>query len=352
MVKRFLQCILLACTSGLFAAPVHQFYNATVPVVSQADQIRAHAVQEALQQELIKLSGNPNIAANATIQNALQQANNYLLAYTYESFINDDGSQGLGLTVAFNGSSLTKLLTQAGQAIWGNNRPAVLVWLAMQQPSQTGVPSNNLLANNPNDVTVKVLQQDAAQYGLPIILPAMDATDQQAISFNAVWQLNMAQITQASQRYTPDAILIGRVYENGQQWFANWNLINGTKQSTWTSQGSLLFPVLKFGISLSTQVLAANYTNPAASNNTQQQITLTISNVSNVTAYAQVSNYVKQIPGVSQVAVTEVGTNSVTFSVTLSSSATAFVQALSLEHRLVPTTLATNPSELSYQWVS
>jgi hypothetical protein len=59
-------------------------------------------------------------------------------------------------------------------------------------------------------------------------LPAQDFEDSIALPSESLWSLDEASIQQASERYKPDAILIGRYRQlETELWQASWQLLHG-----------------------------------------------------------------------------------------------------------------------------
>jgi hypothetical protein len=347
--------IMLFLTHRALAEPMLNLYSASVPITSESEQARNQAVQQAFRQVLIKVSGNPSVTTSDVMVKQLNDANNYLQAYSFQT-IPSGMQKNLFLTASFDEKAVNKLLMQVDQSIWGINRPLVLIWLVIQQ-DQSNSQITNLIASDNNNPTFQALQQQANIVGLQIMFPVLDLTDMQALSNADVLQENLTKIIQASSRYNADAILIGRVSQSPLGWQGNWLLVNNGKQSTWMSQGKTLNPVLGLGISLTAEVLSSRYkiTSEKKDNLELNTITLTVNNVTNMAAYSKVLNYLHQIASVKQLEVTEVTSDKIVFNIELKSNQTTFIQTIALDHALVPMkqiSPSTNDAAVYYQWVS
>lgn len=352
----FVFFIILLLTQSAFAVQVAHLYSASVPIISQSEQARSQAIQQAFQQVLIKVSGNASILRTDAVVKHLKEANNYLQAYTFQSIPSGNQTQ-LFLTSTFNEKAIDDLLTQGDQSIWGINRPLVLIWLVINQGQNETQIDNPVASDNHNPI-VQSLEQQANNIGLPIMFPILDITDIQALSGADVWQANLSKIMQASSRYGANAILLGRVSQSALGWQGNWLLLNNGKESTWTSQGKALNPVLGMGISLSAEVLASRYKIPPEKEDNlgSHTIALTVNNITNMTAYSKVLSYLRQLVSVKQIEVAEVTSEKIVFNIELKSNEATFVQAIALDHALVPIKQAipsmNSGAELYYQWVS
>lgn len=108
--------IILCCiaNSGFaFAASVENLYEGIVSVSSQNATVREQALQQALSQVLIKVSGNPQIISNDDIKNALQNPESYLLTYSYFNNTTSNNEPGLFLQVEFDPKSIMTILQNA-----------------------------------------------------------------------------------------------------------------------------------------------------------------------------------------------------------------------------------------------
>lgn len=352
MKKYFFVLFIWLLTHSALAVPVANLYSASVAISSETKPARTEAIQQAFRQVLIKVSGNPSIATASVIIKHVKEANNYLQAYTFQSL--PIGKQTkLFLTATFNEKAINDLLLQGAQSVWGINRPLTLVWLVIQQP-QEGTQISPVGSDNQ---AAQVLQAQANNVGLPIMFPILDLTDIEALSGTDLLQTNILKIMQASARYNTDAILAGRVSQTALGWQANWLLLNNGKETTWTSQGKSLIPVLGLGVSLSAQVLASRYkiTPNKDANITSQPITLIVNNITDMTVYSKVLNYLHQLTSVKQIEVSEVSSDKVVFNIELKSDEATFMQAIALDHALMPikqTNPGINGTTLYYQWVS
>src|SRR5690606_4302440 len=155
----------------------------------------------ALQQVLVKVSGQRDIASNEVIQKALENSGSYVSQLGYG---NEQGQPVL--EISFDSEKIRTLLTQANATFWSEQRPIVLVWLVEEANRDRAIvwdqSGNNLQAN---------LNLAAAHRGVPVLLPIGDFQDVTAISVPDLWGGFSQPIANASTRYQPDAVLIARV---------------------------------------------------------------------------------------------------------------------------------------------
>lgn len=356
--------VLSLLSTTTFAVEVKSLYAATEPVASQSSADLTQAVKKALMQVFIKVSGNPQVSEIPVLQAKLNEAQSVLQQYNYLQMQLPDGTTTLALRAKFDPQAIKQWLTQANQAIWGVNRPLVLIWLAVPNiqastvattpATQTSTNTVNLIANDSNSVAQKLLEQDADNRGLPIMFPILDLRDLSDLSVNDIIQGNTSKVITASKRYGSDAVLVGSVSKNSnQQWQATWTLINNNQQTSWSVTGTDLNQVLQQGVNNVTNSLAATYA-VYRDNENKQQVLLTVMNIHSLTDYAKVLAYLKQLTPVKRVEVVSLKPTEVIFRLNLIGGQAALVHAINLDHALKPIDVAetqNNPeTSLYYQW--
>ncbi|MGD8734024.1 MAG: DUF2066 domain-containing protein, partial [Gammaproteobacteria bacterium] len=111
-------------TTG-WAASVPGLYEAEVAVDKDTQAQRAAAFSEAMGQVLIRVTGRPEAAAMEETADLRRAAERYVQQYR----LKPDGN----LWVAFDSLALDAALAERGLPIWGAERPAVLLVLAVDQ---------------------------------------------------------------------------------------------------------------------------------------------------------------------------------------------------------------------------
>lgn len=344
--------VLLYCVATHAAAvQVSGLYQTVVPVASQSKALQNAAMQQALSQVLIKVSGNSAVVNSTALQSAIANPANYLTSYSYQDGVLADGTSSLLLQVSFDPKAVTTLLQNAQQSVWGQNRPLVLVWLA---DTQANAAQPILVGTNTENPLTAQFKNDAKARGLPIMFPVMDLTDMQAVTPAAIAAAQLSTIQQASTRYNSDAILAVNLTQNNNQWNGTWTLISQGASSTWQTNGMTMSQAIQAGIDAVSNNLAAKFAvvaNAAATN----QVQLTVENVQDLSDYAAVTKYLKGLAPVTQAEVTQVTASALIFNLTVTGGEAALQQALSLDHHLQPVMAVPSTTDsgtgLVYQWI-
>lgn len=334
--------LMLAGTSS-HAAVVTGLYEASVPVPNQSTSARRVALQQALAAVLVKVTGERTEGGVPALAKLVQDPSQFLQQYRYKQKPATGGAPaltyydltrtgapaipptGLLLSAKFDPGLVDQAVRAAQEPLWGEERPATLIWLAIDDAS-----GKNIVSSGSNAVVVQAMQSAARQRGVPLIFPDMDTQDQQAIGVPDITQDNSARIAAASQRYKPDATLVGNmVMTTSGTYAARWQLTVGTESASWSTPPGELASVAADGV----QTAADDYARwfaiaPGA--NGMNGISVSVTGITTVQAYAKVLAYLGHLTPVKSVQVTRADGRTVYFSLDTQGSVTNLQQAVLL----------------------
>ncbi len=270
------------------AVELIELYDVEVPVQSRAPEERLNAFQQALTTVLIRMTGDRQAAANTEVQALLKDASRYVQQYRYKERNGD--TPAYSLRIRFDGLALENALSDAGLPVWGKERPAVLVWLAVQQPD------NRYLVGEESDGLARTsVEALAYQRGIPVIYPLLDVQDRQQVSIADVLGGFDDTVRQASNRYQPDAIVVARANASADGfWRVVWHLYFGDQTLNWSSDGNQLPTALAVGMHQLADALSERM---AVVSNTQQvsQVVLEVDGVQTLEDYARLDAYLADL---------------------------------------------------------
>lgn len=207
LFRRLLSLMLwawLAASGPVSALQVGGLYSHSVLVANESESERSRAFSESLSAVIVKLTGKPEALALAGVVRAIASAADYVEGVSY----GDSGSEGQRqLTVDFSPTLVDALLDRQGVPVWNSNRPSVLVWMAIQEESG----GRRLFDPELDAALFSMMRSFAESRGLPLIFPVLDFEDRRELSSDQLWDLEVASIEAASERYSPDSILAGRL---------------------------------------------------------------------------------------------------------------------------------------------
>ncbi|MFO7603768.1 MAG: DUF2066 domain-containing protein [Gammaproteobacteria bacterium] len=333
------------------AAEVTGLYEVSVPVTSQSREERQQALQAGLTEILVRVSGRQAVASGMPlpeIEAALTQPSRYAQQFRYRrasvpAATADAEPAGQVLWVKFDQTAVDDLLRRSGLPVWGQTRPAVLVWLAIDDRGQ-----RYLLSNDHDDLPHQLLMTKAERRGIPLILPLMDLTDRAAVRTSDVWGNFEENILKASSRYQPEGILVGQVYQdfNGF-WHGRWTLHLDGRRFQWNTQGPVLAEVIDPGIDASADTLGEHFAQYHANDGNKSVVVIEVRDVSSLRDYNRVAAYLQTLANVSGVEPLLVTPAKVLFRLQAQNGRLGIAQSVSLGHVLVAEAqpLATGGSE-------
>ena len=216
---------LLATAAVASAASVEDLYSVIVKADEEAEDPRLAATQAAMAGLLVRLTGERGVASDPLVLPLIESAERFVEQWGYAT--------AEDVVVTFDGEAVEAQMRRLNLPLWGTERPLTLAWVVFDsgrgQRSIVGVAAEEEDAEGPDPVAFlrDMIEETAAERGVPLLLPLLDAEDLAALSVADVWGGFNDQIERASQRYGADAILVGRLRASGNAIAARWSLITG-----------------------------------------------------------------------------------------------------------------------------
>jgi hypothetical protein len=277
-------------------------YEAEAELERDTQARRAAAFREAMGKVLVRLMGRADAAALEDTEEIRRNAERYVQQYRATG----DGM----LWVAFDRAALGQGLAERGLPIWGAERPAVLLVIAVDEGGgERYVLSAEDEMPDPDSSALRDQVQTLAQSrGLPIILPLMDAQDRSVISFTEAWGGFDQALVAAGERYDVDSVLLGRI-QSGDEFRVRWTLYVEDQSYRWTG-------TVDDGIHGTSDQFAQRYavTTGAA---VEGEIGLAVNGVGSLDDYGRVLAYLEGLTAVSAVSVRRLEDDTVEFGMRL-----------------------------------
>ncbi|VXB81568.1 conserved exported hypothetical protein [Pseudomonas sp. 8AS] len=220
-VRLFALCCALLSLPSL-AEPVSGLYQVREAVTSQQPGERGVVLGKALETLVLRLTGDAQALQAPGLEGVRKDPQQLVSQYVYE---------GDTLIVDFDPLTTENKLRQAGLALWGANRPAILAWWL-----NAGVEGSSLLGDGQEAATP--LRQAAQNRGLPLRLPLADLQEQLLATPETLGADQPTALQPASERYAADALLAVQATEAGGQWQAEWRLWLGDSREQGKAQGA------------------------------------------------------------------------------------------------------------------
>lgn len=287
--------LLIGWAAVASGAPVPDLFAAEVPVADTTEEARDAAFSLAMAQVLTRVTGLRNAPALPEAAPILEQANAFVQQYTYRPESR--------LWVAFDGVALERTLLAAKLPVWNRDRPAIVVWLAVDWGG-----GRSLIAATDDGPVKAQVEAVARDRGLPLIWPLLDSRDLAVANATDIWGGYGDKVQAASQRYGADAVLVGRLRGGpGQRLFGTWDFQSGSDTQRW--RGGLSdgpHQVADFLVSrLATSASAAS------------MAVITVSEIADVADYGDTLNYLQRLSLVEAVRVLQIQGDTVVFELDL-----------------------------------
>jgi hypothetical protein len=268
-VAAALVCGLLLCWASAQADTVLHLYRASVPVASQSEADRDAGFSAALTQVLIKATGREGLVQTERLTAQFPTPLSLIQSFSYREnpeALNARASENTAfpvdsavtpvpagsdlvetipepadaaaspmpflLEVDFAPAAVDQQLSRLGIPVWGQTRPSVLVWVALEHRGQ-----RLLLGHGDAFGLARALLDQAMQRGLALYLPSADLEDLVAVNLEDLFGLFPDAVSAGNQRYRPDVHVMMRIYQSADaRWTANWSIflkrevINGERQ--------------------------------------------------------------------------------------------------------------------------
>ncbi len=332
-----------------FSAEVRGLYETEVLVTSQGRDERNEAIRAALDEVLIRISGDRNTPAVDALQGLYSRSLQLVQQYRYRKLPRmagqrDEagGGQSQMLWIRFDPAAIDQSLRKAGIPLWGQVRPATLVWVVVDDGGKRSLMGADTLSQ-----LKKVMQQHAQRRGLPLFVPLWDLEDQAALRFTDVWGNFQDAILTASVRYATEAVLVGRLYrQSSGGWEARWTLYQGGGEEHWQSNSPLQAEVLSAGVDGTADHLGRRFAK-VFDESQSGRVRVTVKDINTLEDYARASQFLGSLDMVTSMQVESVVDAAVTFALQVRGNSEGLAQIISFGRTLIEAPAVINVDDSS-----
>lgn len=340
LVASFVVLAGLGASGPAAAVAVEDLYRAEVKVVDKSDAARDEAFQRALARVLVKLSGSSAVRSNPDVDQLLESPERFVQQFRYKRLADGDhepvpafpddadadedaaAPPTQTLHVQFARGRIERALKERGIVIWGERRPELLVWLAVDDGDGRGIVSSD----GSTSARAQLLERAQAR-GLPIMLPLMDMEDRSRVEFVDIQGGFLEAVTQASERYRANAMLVGHVRPSGSGWKSSWNLLGIGDRKSWQARVGDLDAAVTAGVDGGTDRVARAF---AGRGEEAHEFRLRVTGVDSLDAYARVSDYLASLVRVRSADVLQLAPSEVIFRVSMNGRREDLERAIAL----------------------
>ncbi len=334
-IRALLMLVLFAgAVLAVSASQVDGLYSAEVAVDGQSAEQRTDGIKRAFAQMLVKVTGNRDVARRPELQDDIDQAQHYVQQFRYRLAAGQSPAEGEAsrlLTVQFDMAAVQRLLRERRLPVWGENRPSGLVWLGIETQGQRRV-----IRPEQDQALLAAMTAAAEKRGLPLLLPLMDLEDQTGIQVADLWGDFEQNIRRASQRYTPDLIVTGRMTRlSGQLWRVTWRLYHGDRLSNWRDEGADPAALAHAGVEHVADLLAERYA-PVGGEANLSRVRLRVSGMLALDQYVAVGRFLQSQSSVESAEMISAEPDAVTYELRVRGGVQVLEQGLALGGMIEP----------------
>ncbi|PCI71559.1 MAG: hypothetical protein COB38_05580 [Gammaproteobacteria bacterium] len=326
--------ILLMVGNIAKAVEISNIYQVDIPVKEQSNNARWKASLEGLKLVLVRRSGSQRILNSNEASEAFKKVTSYLQSsqYSREEEVIDEYKYIISLY--FEPRLIDELIKRANQSLWDINRPVSILWLAHEEVDQYSTLYRRIITENENEIIINdLISKNSKRRGVPVILPLMDLDDSLLVSQSDVWGRFPEAIVEASNRYSVDSIIIGKIYQRSELWFGQFTYFNQSKNISFEYQSDNVDLIYKQMFDGLAETLCEQYC-VTQTVSAGHELLIGIENITNFEIFQKIKNYLSDLSAVRQVDVVNIHQDEILFRLSLLSNEKVVIESLRLNRRL------------------
>lgn len=345
----FLLALILTAPFALQAplARAAGLYEADVPVASQDNSERDAGIRRALQAVLVKVSGSRHVLQNPQIAEAVSGAPGRVLQFYFRSISLPPDEAGvvateLRLFASFQPATIDELLRRAGEPRLSANRPASLMWLAIDEGA-----GPRLASREGDPVSIAWLEHHAAARAVPLRFPSLDLEELGVVSAETVAALDDAALVAPSARYGAGTVVIARLVRGGTgEWIGEWKLRTGEDVTSGQGQAPARSAVTEQLVADVAESLSTHFAVRAGLENAEE-LRLRVDGITSLQDYRALAAQLGRLGSVRQALPGLIERDTVYVDLLTDSGIDSVMQELSLVPQLRP---EGEPAERRFRW--
>ncbi len=334
---------LLLVTASVRADMVRNLYSAQVPVADHSARALARASREALGEVLVKVSGSVDVLQYPSISAALGKARSHVQQYAYSR--DEENPQQLSARFEFDGSFVTRLVTQAGAPLWTANRPLVLVWMVVEDAG-----GRYFINSESAPDLVRQVLEEFARRGVPVQLPLFDLADSAALSPEQAWRLDGPALQAASARYDVQNIVAGRLAAlTAGNLAGDWSYFYAGQRIDRSVTAPDAGTFVREGVAIVAEEMSARYA-VTPSGTDEGGVRMSVVGVFSYADYAGIVAWLEGLELIEHANIERIQGDRVELRLHAQADAGQLAAIIELNERLVPLSPPDPNDPLSYQW--
>ncbi len=308
-------------------------YRTQIKILGESELHQKNLINQAYQQVLVKVAGNRAILKESIVAERAVDAE--AMVTEIRLVTASDGVSRLA-EVRFDPAQIQDILMAAGQEVWIDKRPAMILWLVNADPKSETIYHLEHYPKLQQLVSVIDIQR-----GISLVVPLLDLEDRNRITAQNIRQLDIEAISKASERYDAPLQLIGKIQEanvdQNTTVTIDWYLIQDFSRRHYSTSHRELLTALHHGLEEAIDSVAHRYIRKVANlNDSAGPLVLTVSDVKTIDHYTSLLDYLQHMDIIKQIEVKRIGQADVTLQMVVTGGRLAFVKMLSDNQHLKP----------------
>ncbi|MEF8834390.1 MAG: DUF2066 domain-containing protein, partial [Halofilum sp. (in: g-proteobacteria)] len=239
-----------------------------------------------------------------------------------EADADDEADSRFRLVVSYAGSRIEQRLEELEVVVWGEERPEVLVWLAIDDGRE-----RRILSADDDSGAYEALMEAASRRALPVLLPLMDTRDRERVDYVDISGGFLDTLESASERYRGDILLVGHLRRGGGEWRGDWTLVGAGERRAWAGTADVVGAAVSTGVDGATDRLAAML---AGQGGERTRLSARIEGVTSLDDYARLKEYIEGLVRIRSFALREIQPGELVFDLEVRGGLGEFERAVAL----------------------
>lgn len=259
------QMLALLLVSACSTAAAEDLYQAQSIVTGQGDENRLKGFARALEDVLVKVSGDPSLSGDQRVAGMAREAGAFVSDFKYRDRMagipvhDEQGTRDRPyyLTLRFHREKIDSALRSLGREPWTEPRPRVAVFLGVDNGTTA-----YLLAvdGDPGRDQRDALAAAAEQIGMPVALPDRAALAEADMTYETLPAADLATLEALAKAVGGDLALVGNLVWSHEAlgWIANWRLDSHGQTYDWRIRGVSFDEAFRNAMRGAAQILSGN----------------------------------------------------------------------------------------------
>ncbi len=326
------------------AVEVRDLYLVKWPVAEQSKTARWKAALAGFKEVLIRKSGSRAVLQSYDVQQAYSKVTRYLHSFEYSRIEDPINEFPYLISLYFEPRLIDNIIRDSKMPLWGANRPVTILWIAVEKDfkrriikdqTDTETYQNNKEINGTSkeQSLTQSIKENAIRRGLPLISPIMDLEDELLVSISDIWGRFPSTILEASQRYSADALILGRIRKNGEKWRGEFTYVNQLVQTSFEVSAEQPQLVIGQMVDRLAELLCEKYC-VVEEIGEKNEVLMNVSGINNFKKFKSAEDYLDQLSAVKRTDVVKIEQHKVIFKLTLLGQVDSLIEGIRLSQQM------------------